>query len=144
MPRLVPFARIAPRAALALLLATAPAAAPSAFAKAEHAERKKGGGLSYTQFPALTASLFRGDGRRGVLSVEAGVDCPDAAVKARADLLGPRLRDAYVQYLAAYAASLAPGSAPDADQISAALQHKTDMVVGRPGAKLLLGTILVN
>ena len=144
MPRHLRLASLAPPAVLAVLLALGPPLAAPAFAKAEHAERKKGGGLSYTQFPALTASVFRGDGRRGVLSVEAGVDCPDAAVKARADLLGPRLRDAYVQYLAAYAAGLAPRTAPDADQIAAALQRKTDVVMGRPGAKLLLGTILVN
>ncbi len=138
MPRSYSLAIAAPLLALAL------AAPGPAAAKAEHAERKKGGGLSYTQFPALTASVFRSDGRRGVLSVEAGIDCPDPAVKARADLLGPRLRDAYVQYLAAYAAGLAPGTIPDADQIAAALQRKTDAVVGRPGARLLLGTILVN
>ncbi len=143
MPRPFPLARPGPPAAV-LAAALALALAGPALAKGEHAERKKGGGLSYTQFPALTASLFRGDGRRGVLSVEAGVDCPDAQVKARADLLGPRLRDAYVQYLAAYAAGLAPGAPPDADQIAAALQRKTDVVVGRPGARLLLGTILVN
>jgi hypothetical protein len=111
---------------------------------AEKAERKKGGGLSYTQFPALTATIVRPDGRRGVLSVEAGIDCPDPAVKARADLLEPRLRDAYVQFLGVYAAALAAGSLPDADQIGAGLQRRTDAVVGRPGARLLLGSILVN
>lgn len=120
------------------------AIAVPAHARGEHAERKKGGGLSYTQFPALTATILHADGRRGVLSVEAGVDCPDPAVKARADLLGPRMRDAYVQFLAAYAAALASGAPPDADQIAAALQRRTDAVVGRPGARLLLGTILVN
>lgn len=113
-------------------------------ATAQAAERKKGGGLSYTQFPALTATIVRPNGRRGVLSVEAGVDCPDPAVKARADLLEPRLRDAYVSFLTLYAATLSAGSPPDADQIAAGLQRKTDQVVGRPGAKLLLGSILLN
>ena len=108
------------------------------------AERKKGGGLSYTQFPALTATIVRANGRRGVLSVEAGVDCPDPAVKARTDLLEPRLRDAYVSFLVTYAATLSAGAPPAADQIAAALQRRTDQVVGRPGARFLLGTILVN
>ena len=128
--------------ALVLALALA-AAAPAAQARGEHAERKKGGGLSYTQFPALTATVMRANGRRGVLSVEAGIDCPDPVVKTRADLLTPRLRDAYVQFLSIYAAALGSGP-PDADQIAAGLQRKTDLVMGRPGAKLLLGTVLVN
>ena len=131
----------APRLLLCTLLSLAVAAPAAA---AEHAERKKGGGLSYTQFPALTATIVRPNGRRGVLSVEAGIDCPDPAVKARADLLEPRLRDAYVQFLLTYAATLTAGAPPDAEQIAAGLQRRTDQVVGRPGAKLLLGSILVN
>lgn len=132
--------RPAPPVALAFALAAA-LVATSAHAAAE---RKKGGGLSYTQFAALTATIVKPDGRRGVLQVEAGIDCPDGAVKARADLLGPRLRDAYVQFLSIYAGALASGALPDADQIGAGLQRKTDQVIGRPGAKLLLGTILVS
>jgi hypothetical protein len=43
-----------------------------------------------------------------------------------------------------YAGSLGPGSAPNADYLSRELQRQTDLVLGRPGARLLLGTILVN
>jgi len=33
---------------------------------------------------------------------------------------------------------------PNADQIAQLLQRATDRVLGRPGAKLLLGTVMVN
>ena len=122
------------------------AAALLACATATHAgeERKKGGGLSFTQFRALTATVVRPDGSRGVLSAEAGIDVPDAQLKARADLLGPRLRDAYVSLLTTYAAAIPPGAPPNLDLLADRLQQATDRVVGRPGAKLLIGTVLIN
>jgi hypothetical protein len=43
-----------------------------------------------------------------------------------------------------YAPGLAPGAPPNPDVISAQLQRATDQTLGRPGAKLLLGTILEN
>lgn len=106
--------------------------------------RKKGGGESFIQFATLTASVFRPDGTRGVLTVEAGLDIPDPALRARADESRPLLRDAFVQWLTIYGAGLTGGAAPDPDQIAFQLQRATDRVLGRPGARLLLGTVLVN
>jgi hypothetical protein len=107
-------------------------------------EKKKGGGDSFLQFPIMTATLNMGGGRRGVLTVETGLDVPDGGLRARADSLQPRLRDAYVRYLVTYAASVTPGTPPDPDAIGAALQRATDQVLGKPGARLLLGTVLEN
>lgn len=117
------------------LAVAAPPAAP---------ERRKGGGVSFTPFPTLTATVAKPGGRRGVLAVEAGIDAPDAAVRARAALMEPVLRDAYVQFLTHYAASLAPQQLPDAEVIGAGLQQATDRVLGRKGAVLLMGSILIN
>lgn len=108
------------------------------------AERKKGGGLSFTQFPTLTATVAKEGGRHGVLAVEAGIDVADGGLHTRAEQLGPVLRDAYVQFLVRYAAGLAPGQLPNADVIGTGLQQATDRVLGRPGAVLLLSSILVN
>lgn len=119
-------------------------AAGAARAGEAQGEKKKGGGVSYIQFPTLTATVFRPDGRRGVLTVEAGVDIPDARLRTRAGLLLPRLRAAYVQLLGTYAAGLPPGSPPDPDYLSRALQGQTNQVLGQSGARLLLGTIIVN
>ena len=120
---------------LAALMAAAPAAAK---------ERKKAGGETFVQMPPLAAIAFRPDGRRGVLSVETGLDVTDDGLRAKVVALTPRLRDAYVSSVQSYARTLGPGVAPDADWLSAQLQRETDRVVGKPGAKLLLGTILVN
>ena len=99
---------------------------------------------TYTSFDALTASILRPNGRRGVLTVQGGLDVKDPALKVRADASAPLLRDAYVRTLSIYSASLAPGAAPDVDQIALRLQRATDRVLRRPGARVLLGTVLVN
>jgi hypothetical protein len=99
---------------------------------------------SYLELPAVAASIVHASGRRGVLTVEVGLDVPDAALRAKAELSGPLLRDAYVSALQPYALGLSPGSPPSADYIGMALQHETDRVLGRPGARVLLGSILIN
>ena len=108
------------------------------------AERKKGGGLTFVQMPPMAAIAFRPDGRRGVLSVETGLDVKDDGLRARVHALTPRLRDAYVTSVQSYARTLGPGVPPNADRLAVQLQRETDRVLGKPGAKLLLGTILVN
>jgi hypothetical protein len=136
---------LARRKFCALILAAPLAAGPlHAFAGSDNGQKKKGGGISYIQFQTLTATIVRPDGRRGVLTVEVGVDIPDPGLRARANMSLPRLRAAYVQLLMIYAGGLPPGSPPDADYLSQALQAQTDQALGRPGARLLLGTILTN
>jgi hypothetical protein len=130
------------RNVLALIAALALAA--PVLAHAQGAEKKKGGGISYIQFPTLTATVFRADGRRGVLTVEAGVDVPDASLRAKVNLYEPRLRAAYVQLLQDYVDSLGPGAPPNPDYLEQILQRQTDQLMGRPGARLLLGTMLIN
>ena len=126
-------------------LITVLAAAPLAAAPARAAEeKKKGGGQSFIQIPTMTATIIRADQRRGVLTVETGVDVPDNALRTRAELSQPRLRAAYTQFLQTYAATLAGGVPPNADYMARELQRQTDTVLGKPGARLLLGTILMN
>lgn len=118
--------------------------APSAALAQGASEKKKGGGITYIQFPTLTATIFRGDGHRGVLTVEVGVDVPDSALRTRANLSEPLLRAAYVELLQSYVYTLGPGAPPNPDYLSMALQRETDRVLGQPGAHLLLGAMLVN
>ena len=123
--------------ALPLLLAASVAfAAP--------VEKKKGGGETFIQLPTLTASIFRADGRRGVLTVDIGLDIPDGGLRQRAGASTPLLMDAYMRQMLVYAPSINPGAPPNPDIIGAYLQRATDQTLGRPGAKLLLGTILEN
>lgn len=122
-----------------LLLSSAPAAMASS------APEGAGATVStYIPLPTLTASLVRGNGRRGVLTVQAGLDVPDARLRERAAASQPRLRDAYVNVLSAYASSMPGLGPPDPDAIASGLQRATDQVLARPGARLLLGTIMVN
>jgi hypothetical protein len=127
-----------------LLLIAAIAATPLAAWADDNGVRKKGGGASFIQLDTLTATVLRSDGRRGVMTVEVGVDVPDPALHARAAQSSPLLRAAYSEVLRTYATGLPPATPPDADYLSRMLQRQTDATLGRPGARLLLGTILVN
>ena len=110
----------------------------------ESEEKKKGGGQDYIQITTLTGTLTRPNGQHGVLTVECGVDVHDRNLHKLAEASTPRLRAAYANVVMTYAGSLSPGSPPNAEYLSRELQRQTDLVLGRPGAKLLLGTILVN
>ncbi len=98
----------------------------------------------YLQMPTVAVSIVRSNGGRGVLTVEVGADVPDPALRNRIELYLPRLTSAYVSALQPYAISLGPGQPPNADYISMTLQRETDKVLGRHGAHLLLGSILLN
>ena len=88
--------------------------------------------------------MIRASGQRGVLSVDCGLDVPDPALHKLADQSLPRLRAAYVQTVQSYAAGLPSGALPNADYLSQTLQRQTDAILGRTGAKVLLGAIITN
>jgi hypothetical protein len=121
----------------ALFAAGAASAAPPA-------EKKKGGGDSYIQLPSLTTGVLRADRSRGVMSVDIGIDVPDATLRKRAEASIPLLRDAFLREMLIYAPSIPPGGAPNPDQMATQLQRATDRTLGRPGARVLLGSILTN
>ena len=97
---------------------------------------------TYIRLPVITASILQANGRRGVLTIETGVDVPDATLRTRAQQSAPRLRAAYNTAAQRFANGLRPGVVPDIDQLSAALQAATNATLGRPGARLLLGTVM--
>lgn len=129
------------RRALFGLAAVATAAATSA-----NASSGGGGGSSgstYLGLPTVTGNVRRPGGGMGIMTVEIGVDTPDAALRARVAQSAPRLRAAYAQAVQQQAAMLLPGAAPDIERLVAALQTATNTVMGRPGARLLIGTVMV-
>jgi hypothetical protein len=123
--------------ALAALAAAVPVAASAA-------EKKKTGGDTYLPMNTLLGTMIRASGSRGVLSVDCGLDVQDPVLHKLADQNLPRLRAAYVQTVQSYAAGLASGALPNADYIAQTLQRQTDTILGRPGAKVLLGAIIAN
>lgn len=98
---------------------------------------------SYLRLPTVTGNARRSDGRNGVMTVETGVDAADAALRTRVQQSAPRLRAAYAAVVAETANGLLPGAAPDVERLVARLQAATDRVLGRRGARLLIGTVMV-
>jgi hypothetical protein len=118
-------------------------AAMGGAARAEE-KKKKSGGENYLPLDTLTATIIRPTGGRGVLTVDCGLDVPDAKLRTFASQSLPRLRAAYVQVVQIYAAGLRTGAPPDAEFIARALQRQTDAILGRPGARVLLGAVVAN
>jgi hypothetical protein len=127
-----------------LVLAALVALAPTLAHAADMAQHKRGGGDSYIQLGTIQATTIRADGRRGVMTMEAGVDVPDAGLRGRANASTPLLRAAFGDVVRTYAAGLPPGAVPNADYLALELQRQTDRIIGRPGVRFLVGTILVN
>ncbi len=98
---------------------------------------------SFMRQGTITGAVTRSGGRRGVMTVETGIDVDDEALRTRADQSGPRLRAAYNAVVQRHAAELLPGAPPQVDRLSRELQAATDRVLGRAGARLLLGTVMV-
>jgi hypothetical protein len=107
-------------------------------------EKKKTGGEDYLPLNTLTGTTTKSNGRRGVLTVDCGLSVPDAKLRTFADQSIPRLRAAYLQVVLTYAAGLPPGSPPNPDFIGQSLQRQTDLILGRPGARILLGAVVSN
>ena len=127
--------RFAPVVLLALLL-------PAALPGPALAEKKEEG--TYVQIDTLTATVLAGNGRRQIMTVQAGVDVPDKALRDYTQRVTPRLQDAYTQVLQLYAGGLVSGAPPDADYVARRLQEATDRVLGKPGGKFLIGGIMIN
>lgn len=131
------------------LLGLAPVLTVAAAAAATPAAACGGGGggggaqQSYLRLPTITANVRRPGGAMGVMTVETGVDTPDAALRTRVAQSAPRLRAAYASVLQQAAAEMLPGAPPDLERLVARLQAATNQAVGRPGARLLIGTVMV-
>lgn len=126
----------------ALPAALALAALAQRPARAE--ERRTAGGESYVLIQTVNATVSRFGQRRGVMSVQCGLDVPDAGLRTRVATFVPRLRAAYVAVVTTYAAALPSSGLPDADYLSRELQRQTDAILGRPGAHFLLGSIIIT
>ena len=109
-----------------------------------HGEKKKGGGPGFTQFPMLSVFTQGGGYKHGTLSLDMGLYANDPKMVDRIKLYMPRLKDAYIQTLQGYASNLNAQSLVDADYIGTKLQAATDRVLGKSGAKVLVGSILLN
>ena len=129
---------------VAAAVAAVAAALPAASLAAGGASTKTAVTSNYVKMDPLLGTTIRGSGRRGVLAVDCGLDVPDPVLRTLAQQSVPRLRAAYVQTIQAYASGLGPKSLPNAEYISITLQRQTDAILGRRGARVLLGGIVAN
>ena len=79
-----------------------------------------------------------------MLTLETGIEAKDPKVMEYAQASTPRLRAAFAQVLMTYASGLRRGAVPDLDYVGAEMQKAADRVLGRKGAKVLLGSAMVN
>jgi flagellar basal body-associated protein FliL len=124
------------------ILAAASLAAPPAFAG--HGGGDKTAPATYFALQPLTATALRRDGRRGVMTLEAGVQATDPKLMERVQQSEPRLRAAFAEVLMTYTAGMPRGGAPDLTYLGGKLQDAADKVLGRKGSKVLLGSAMVN
>lgn len=103
-----------------------------------------GAGDSYVKINTLTAYTTRPGQRRGVMTVDCGLDIPEPALRQRAELVLPRLRAAFVQTVQIYAGGLPAGTPPNPEFLARNLQRSADEVLGKKGARVLMGAVLVN
>lgn len=100
--------------------------------------------MGYTQFPTITVFTDAGRLRHGVMSVDMGLYSDNPKLVAQIKLYVPRLQDAYVTVLQGYAGNLNRTSLVDTGYVAAQLQAATDRILGVTGAKVLLGSIIIN
>ena len=129
---------------IVLFALAAPLGAVSRALAADDKKKKLSGGDDYIPIDPIIGTTNKSGGRRGVLSIDCGLQIEDPKLRDFADKSMPRLRAAYVQVIQIYAASLPPGAEPNIDFIVQTLQRQTDLVLKRPGAKLLIGAVVAN
>ncbi len=98
---------------------------------------------SFVPMPTLSAGVLQRASTRGTLVVDMGIDVPDEALRRRAQLNAPRLRDALRTALAVYASTYyRDRTAPDPAQLTRLMQQSIDQALGAPGARVLLVNII--
>jgi hypothetical protein len=98
---------------------------------------------SFVPMPTLSAGVLQRSSTQGTLVVDMGIDVPDEALRRRAQLNAPRLRDGLRTALATYASTYyRDRTAPDPTQLTRLMQQQIDRVLGAPGARVLLVNVI--
>ncbi len=98
---------------------------------------------SFLPMPTLSAGVLQRHASLGTIVVDMGLDIPDADLRRRAQLNGPRIRDALRTALATYSSTYyRDRTAPDPATMTRLLQQSVDRVLGAEGARVLLVNII--
>ncbi len=100
---------------------------------------------SWVMVDPFSVTVVQEDRIRGKVLVSFGMDVPDAELRAKAELLMPRLQDAWLTQLSHYAGTtVRPQHAADIAAVSNLLQETADHVLGKPGSKVLIASVIIN
>jgi flagellar basal body-associated protein FliL len=98
---------------------------------------------SFVPVPTLSAAVLQRHASLGTIVVDMGLDIPDEELRRRAQLNGPRVRDALRTALASYSSTYyRDRTAPDPTALTRLLQNSVDRVLGAQGARVLLVNII--
>jgi len=98
---------------------------------------------SFIPVPTLSAAVLQRNASLGTVVVDMGLDIPDENLRRRAQLNGPRVRDALRTALATYSSTYyRDRTAPDPATLTRLLQQQVDRVLGAQGARVLLVNII--
>ena len=141
----------APLLAVALFVALAAPAAASGGGSSAPAQQQEPASIqerltsaeTYMPMPAFQAGVLQRNINQGTIVVDMGLDSPDAALRRRAQLNAPRLRDAIRTALANYSSVYyRVRTAPSPTELTRQMQAAVDRVLGAPGARVLLANII--
>jgi len=119
-------------------------AAQGAQAVAGEAKNEKKQVVPYIPFKPINCFTSDRGGKRGVITVQLGLDVTDPKMIDMVNLYVPRLRDAYSTKLETYALTLTKDSVIDMDYLTKQLQLATDQTLKKTGARVLLGSVIAN
>jgi flagellar basal body-associated protein FliL len=101
--------------------------------------------VSFLGLDPIYTTIMDGNRPLGLLMIGIGLDVPDSDLRDRVTQSMPSLRDAYVRTLMSYTAtSVRPWRQPDVGEIADRLQHVTDRMLDRQGARILLGQVAIR
>lgn len=93
--------------------------------------------------PTLSAGVLQRNANQGTIVVDMGIDVPDEALRHRAVMNAPRIRDALRTALATYSSTYyRVRTAPDPTELTRHMQMAVNRVLGAEGARVLLANII--
>ncbi|MEQ1753352.1 MAG: hypothetical protein ABL973_04395 [Micropepsaceae bacterium] len=100
---------------------------------------------SWVMVDPFSVTVIQEDRIRGKISLSFGMDVPDAELREKAELLMPRLQDAWLSQMNLYAATtIRPGKPASITDVSNILQSAADRVLGKTGSKVLIASVIVD
>lgn len=93
--------------------------------------------------PTLSAGVLQRNASHGTIVIDMGLDIPDEALRHRALINAPRVRDGLRTALATYSSTYyRDRTAPSPAELTRLLQQSVDRTLGASGARVLLVNII--